>query len=54
MPNVKCLRVCIMGLKLDWQDLCYLDKDELLEVCEENPKGIAQYIQDMILGGKYD
>ena len=42
------------GKTLDWQDLCYLDKDELIEVCEENPRGIAQYIQDMILGGKYD
>ena len=42
------------GRKLDWQDLCYLDKEELLEVCEENPIGIAKYIQEMILGGKYD
>ena len=41
------------GKKLDWQDICYLDNDELLEVCEENPIGIAKYIQEMILGGKY-
>ena len=41
------------GRKLDWQDICYLDNEELLEVCEENPKGIANYIQEMILGGKY-
>jgi len=42
------------GKKLDWQDLCYLDNEELLEVCEENPIGIAKYIQEIILGGKYD
>ena len=42
------------GKKLDWQDICYLDNDELLEVCEENPIGIAKYIQEIILGGKYD
>ena len=42
------------GRKLDWQDICYLDNEELLEVCEENPKGIANYIQEIILGGKYD
>ena len=41
------------GKKLDWQDICYLDNEELLEVCEENPIGIAKYIQEMILGGKY-
>ncbi len=42
------------GKKLDWQDICYLDNEELLEVCEENPIGIAKYIQEIILGGKYD
>lgn len=42
------------GKKLDWQDICYLDNEELLEVCEENPIGIARYIQEIILGGKYD
>ena len=42
------------GKRLDWQDICYLDKEELLEVCEENPIGIAKYIQEIILGGKYD
>jgi len=42
------------GKKLDWNDICYLDKEELEDLCEENPKGIAQYIQEMILGGKYD
>ena len=42
------------GKKLDWQDICYLDNEELLEVCEENPKGVARYIQEIILGGKYD
>ena len=42
------------GKKLNWQDICYLDKEELIDVCEENPLGIAQYIQEMILGGKYD
>ena len=41
------------GKKLDWQDICYLDKDELVDLCEENPIGIASYIQEMILGGKY-
>ena len=41
------------GKKLDWQDICYLDNEELLEVCEENPIGIAKYIQEMILGGRY-
>ena len=42
------------GKKLNWQDICYLDKEELIDICEENPLGIAQYIQEMILGGKYD
>ena len=42
------------GKKLNWEDICYLDADELEDLCEENPKGIAKYIQDMILGGKYD
>jgi predicted glutamine amidotransferase len=42
------------GKKLDWQDICYLDNDELIEVCEENPLGVAKYIQEMILGGRYD
>jgi len=42
------------GKKLDWDDICYLDQDELEDLCEENPRGIARYIQEMILGGKYD
>jgi uncharacterized protein YlzI (FlbEa/FlbD family) len=42
------------GKKLNWDDICYLDTDEIEDLCEENPKGIAKYIQDMILGGKYD
>ena len=42
------------GKKLDWQDICYLDTDELEDLCEENPKGIAHIIQDLLLGGKYD
>jgi hypothetical protein len=42
------------GKKLNWEDICYLHADELEDLCEENPKGIAMYIQEMILGGKYD
>ena len=42
------------GKEVAWQDLCYLDNDELVDLCEENPKGIAKYIQEMILGGKYE
>jgi len=42
------------GKKLDWNDICYLDKDELEDLCEENPKGVAHIIQDLLLGGKYD
>ena len=42
------------GKKLEWDDICYLDQEELEDLCEENPKGIAKYIQEMILGGKYD
>ena len=42
------------GKNLEWQDVCYLDKDELEELCEENPKGIAHYIYDLVLGGIHD
>jgi len=42
------------GRSLSWEDICYLDQEELEDLCEENPKGIAKYIQEMILGGKYD
>ena len=42
------------GKKLDWEDICYLHTGELEDLCEENPKGIAKIIQDLLLGGKYD
>ena len=42
------------GKKLNWEDICYLDAEELEDLCEENPRGIAMYIQEMILGGKYE
>jgi len=41
------------GKKLNWEDICYLDHEELEDLCEENPRGIAKYIQEMILGGRY-
>jgi hypothetical protein len=41
------------GKKLDWQDICHLDRDDLVDLCEENPIGIANYIQEMVLGSKY-
>ena len=42
------------GKKLNWEDICYLDAEELEDLCEENPRGIAMYIQEMILGGNYE
>tara|TARA_R110000824_G_scaffold22240_6_gene81712 strand:- start:11592 stop:12710 length:1119 start_codon:yes stop_codon:yes gene_type:complete len=42
------------GKELEWSDVCYRDLDELEDLCEENPKGIAHYIYDLILGGNYD
>ena len=42
------------GKTMGWEDICYLDQDELIDVCEDNPIGIAKYIQENILGGKYD
>jgi predicted glutamine amidotransferase len=42
------------GKKLEWEDVCYRDMEELEDLCEENPRGIAKYIYDLVLGGMYD
>ena len=42
------------GKELQWEDVCYRDFEELVELCEENPQGIAKYIYDLVLGGVYD
>jgi|6_EtaG_2_1085325.scaffolds.fasta_scaffold09764_2 predicted glutamine amidotransferase len=42
------------GKELNWEDVCYRDMEELEDLCEENPKGIAKYIYDLVLGGVYD
>jgi len=42
------------GKELQWDDVCYRDLDELEDLCEENPRGVAKYIYDLVLGGVYD
>ena len=39
------------GKNIEWQDICALDIDELEDLCEENPQGIAKYIHQLIIGG---
>tara|TARA_R110002020_G_scaffold258443_4_gene472250 strand:+ start:407 stop:1399 length:993 start_codon:yes stop_codon:yes gene_type:complete len=38
------------GNEVKWEDLYSLSTEELIELCEDNPKGIARYIQEMIIG----
>tara|TARA_R100001594_G_scaffold140495_1_gene185638 strand:+ start:1525 stop:2631 length:1107 start_codon:yes stop_codon:yes gene_type:complete len=42
------------GKHLEWEDVCYRDLDELVDLCEENPTGVAKYIYELVLGGLYD
>ena len=42
------------GKRLEWEDVCYRDMEELIDLCEENPRGVAKYIYDLVLGGVYD
>tara|TARA_R100000963_G_C4631511_1_gene96504 strand:+ start:181 stop:1296 length:1116 start_codon:yes stop_codon:yes gene_type:complete len=42
------------GRSLEWDDVCYRDLEELEDLCEENPKGVAKYIYDLVLGGMYE
>ena len=42
------------GQHLEWEDVCYRDLDELIELCEDNPVGVAKYIYNLVLGGIYD
>ena len=39
------------GKHLQWDDLCTRDREELVELCEENPVGVAHYIHTNITGG---
>ena len=39
------------GKHLQWDDLCTRDREELVELCEENPVGVAHYIHANITGG---
>ena len=39
------------GKHLQWDDLCTRDREELVELCEENPVGVASYIHTNITGG---
>ena len=38
------------GRKIEWQDIFDLTYDEILELVEDNPTGIARYIQELIIG----
>ena len=42
------------GKHLEWEDVCYRDMEELIELCEDNPVGVAKYIYNLVLGGIYD
>ena len=42
------------GKHLEWEDVCYRDMEELQDLCEENPRGVAKYIYELVLGGMYD
>ena len=42
------------GKHLEWEDVCYRDMEELEDLCEENPRGVAKYIYELVLGGMYD
>ena len=39
------------GKHLQWDDICTRDREELVELCEENPVGVAHYIHTNITGG---
>ena len=39
------------GKHIQWDDISTRDKEELVELCEENPVGVASYIHANITGG---
>ena len=53
-PKDSFLQEMYNGKRLEWEDVCYRDFDELTDLCEENPVGVARYIYDLVLGGVYD
>ena len=41
------------GKDIQWEDIMTLRYEELVELCEDNPKGIAKYISELITGDTY-